>query len=223
MAGGKERSSLFKFLYTVLKIITFPIYAVLYVLKHPVLALSVLFLLFCLVIAYPMRGGVSLEEVPEWYKKKFTEVKYNVVAEAGNRGLVSQDVVENLAEEVADDQGLKSENYNAKVSRDKEIEEKTKSLKKRGGFKRKGGEIEKAVEETAEEVMEPQNVESSGLENISAGGLEMLLQEQKSVEENVVEESSQSQPLLPQKIFQPKENATPAVMEQDNLDEFELF
>ena len=57
MAEGKQRSGLFKFLYIVLSVITFPIFAVLFILRHP---LWVLFLL-CLgaggAVYYPMSQG----------------------------------------------------------------------------------------------------------------------------------------------------------------------
>lgn len=224
MANGKERSSLFKFFYIVLRVITFPIFAVLYVLKHPLWVMFLLLIAGCMMVYYPLQEGVKLAEVPEWYKKKYTEVKYEVVAKAvenGDTALFSQDMLENLADEVEADKGLKSENYNARVSRDKTMDGVTKDLKKRGGFKRKGEKAEQPAEEN-----KPEDDVS-----VAAGGLEALLSNQsetksadevKSVEPEVA--LPENKPALPQ-VKAPASSAPapvqPAV--QDAEDEFDLF
>ena len=86
MAEGKKRSGVFRFFYIVLSIITFPIFALLYILKHP---LWVLFLL-CLIAGgaayYPMSKGVKLEEVLTWYQDKYEALKFEAVTKAVESG-----------------------------------------------------------------------------------------------------------------------------------------
>ncbi len=225
MAHGKERSSLFKFFYTVLKVITFPIFAVLYVLKHPLWVASLLFVLFCLAIYYPLKNGVKLEGVPEWYMKKFTEVKYEAGKALKDEGveLFSDDKLDELADEIEADKGLKGENYNAKVSRDKTMDEVASGLKKRGGFKRKGNPAA-----AAEETPKAEEPAASGIENVSAGGLEAVLgtaaeTSKPDVQPEKAESGvSESKPVLPS----PEPAAQPAPAhnaENPAEDEFDLF
>lgn len=233
MAHDKERSSLFKFLYTVLSVITFPIFAVLYVLKHPLWVMCLILALCGAVVYFPLQAGVKPQDVPEWYKKKYTEVKYEVAvksAEHGDSALFSKEELENLADEVAANKGLKSENFNAKVSRDKVMEDVASGLKKRGGFKRKG---EITVRQTAEEQNEEPiavKAEEKDVDNIAVGGLEALLGNtaKEEVETEAapvsVEETDavESKPVLPQ----PTEDVH-SVTEQNSSnatdEEFDLF
>ena len=101
MAEGKKRSGLFRFFYIVLSIITFPIFALLYILKHP---LWVLFLL-CLIAGgaayYPMSKGVKLEEVLTWYQDKYEALKFEAVTkavESGDTGLIPDAVIKEVTE-----------------------------------------------------------------------------------------------------------------------------
>lgn len=228
MTHGKERSSLFKFFYTVLRVITFPIFAVLYVLQHPLWVAFLLLVLCGVAVYYPLQSGVKLDEVPEWYKKKYTEVKYEVVAKAvenGDTTLFSQDMLEELADEVEADKGLKSENYNAKVSKDKTIENVTSGLKKRGGFKRKGEPTEQSAEEK-----KPEEGVSTPEENTAAGGLEALLSNKQETEAVAAEELveagkaavSENKPLLPQPEV-PAQTAPAQGAVSNTEDEFDLF
>ena len=147
MAEGKKRSGLFRFFYIVLSIITFPIFALLYILKHP---LWVLFLL-CLIAGgaayYPMSKGVKLEEVLTWYQDKYEALKFEAVTkavESGDTGLIPDAVIkevtetkQKMEEEAAEAARPKSENYNAKLDRDKEADQIKVDFKKRkGGFKK---------------------------------------------------------------------------------------
>lgn len=147
MAEGKKRSGLFRFFYIVLSIITFPIFALLYILKHP---LWVLFLL-CLIAGgaayYPMSKGVKLEEVLTWYQDKYEALKFEAVTkavESGDTGLIPDAVIKEITEtkqkmeeEAAEAARPKSENYNAKLDRDKEADQIKVDFKKRkGGFKK---------------------------------------------------------------------------------------
>ena len=164
MAEGKKRSGLFRFFYIVLSIITFPIFALLYILKHP---LWVLFLL-CLIAGgaayYPMSKGVKLEEVLTWYQDKYEALKFEAVTkavESGDTGLIPDAIIkevtetkQKMEEEAAEAARPKSENYNAKLDRDKEADQIKVDFKKRkGGFK-KANEPEEVNE--PEETNEPE-------------------------------------------------------------------
>ncbi len=159
MAEGKKRSGVFRFFYIVLSIITFPIFALLYILKHP---LWVLFLL-CLIAGgaayYPMSKGVKLEEVLTWYQDKYEALKFGAVTkavESGDTGLIPDAIIkevtetkQKMEEEAAEAARPKSENYNAKLDRDKEADQIKVDFKKRkGGFK-KANEPEEANEPEA--------------------------------------------------------------------------
>ena len=159
MAEGKKRSGVFRFFYIVLSIITFPIFALLYILKHP---LWVLFLL-CLIAGgaayYPMSKGVKLEEVLTWYQDKYEALKFEAVTkavESGDTGLIPDAIIkevtetkQKMEEEAAEAARPKSENYNAKLDRDKEADQIKVDFKKRkGGFK-KANEPEEANEPEA--------------------------------------------------------------------------
>lgn len=157
MVQTRERSTLFKFFYALLCIITFPIFAVLFVLRHP--ALTVLFLLILAGGAayYPISQGVEADKVIDWYANKISFVKKKVVVLANAKGyghLVPKTVVEevkNEQEEAKDADLPKGENYNTKVVRDDKAENTKAMLKKRDGFKKKGEESTELDAKSAEE------------------------------------------------------------------------
>ena len=174
MAEGKKRSGVFRFFYIVLSIITFPIFALLYILKHP---LWVLFLL-CLIAGgaayYPMSKGVKLEEVLTWYQDKYEALKFEAVTkavESGDTGLIPDAIIkevtetkQKMEEEAAEAARPKSENYNAKLDRDKEADQIKVDFKKRkGGFK-KANEPEEVNK--PEEANEPE----AASEQVAAAG-----------------------------------------------------
>ena len=165
MANNGERSGIFKFFYVILSIITFPIFVVIYVFKHPVVALFILLALAGVLAYFPMRDGVDLNNAVDWYKKKYVDVKYVVVekaVESGGASLVSQKMLDDM-QKAKDDleaqkeevERVKSELYNEKIRRDKEFDDKIQKMKKRGGFKKnepmleeeKGVDVSTVVEE----------------------------------------------------------------------------
>lgn len=219
MAEGKERSLLFKVLYRVMSVVFFPITVLLYVLKHPLWVICFLFIVACGLVYYPMSQGVALDDVPMWYQSKYTKVKLDVVnaaVEKGHGDMFSDDMLKDLADEVEEQQGLKSEGYNAKIARDEVMKEKTSTLKKRGGFKRKGGGVsaevaDKAVSGGLEAIFQPQGQE---VESVSEEALS--LEETKRIE-------------LPQKpavdVAEPEALPREAekASESDEFDDFGLF
>lgn len=174
MAEGKKRSGVFRFFYIVLSIITFPIFALLYILKHP---LWVLFLL-CLIAGgaayYPMSKGVKLEEVLTWYQDKYEALKFEAVTkavESGDTGLIPDAIIkevtetkQKMEEEAAEAARPKSENYNAKLDRDKEADQIKVDFKKRkGGFKKAN-----EPEETNEPEAASEQVAAAGEPDVAA-------------------------------------------------------
>ena len=193
MAEGKKRSGVFRFFYIVLSIITFPIFALLYILKHP---LWVLFLL-CLIAGgaayYPMSKGVKLEEVLTWYQDKYEALKFEAVTEAvesGDTGLIPDAIIkevtetkQKMEEEAAEAARPKSENYNAKLDRDKEADQIKVDFKKRkGGFK-KANEPEEANEPEAasEQVAAAGEPDVAAEKAVEAAG-ELDVEAEKAVE-----------------------------------------
>lgn len=241
MTQGKERSSLFKFLYTILSVITFPIFAVLYVLKHPLWVATLLLMAGGLLVYYPMSSGVTLEEVPTWYKNKYTEAKLNVIqtaVEKGHGDMFSEDMLKDLEDEVQEQKGLKSENYNGKISRDEALKEKTVGVKKRGGFKRKGGED--VAKPKADDLAEKAEGKADDGEQIVSGGLEAILREKAAVPaETTTAQPEISEENVPVGLPQPEQNVSEADIQenakpaeekpqekeaaQSGLDEFDLF
>ena len=147
MSATRERSTIFKFFYIVLSIITFPIFALIYILKHPFWVLFFLLLIAGGLAYYPMSQGVEISSVVDWYKKKYEDTRLELVTkaiESGNTQYVPKEILddvkkvkEKLEEEKAESQRVKGENYNNKVVRDDEFEEIAVGLKKKkGGFKR---------------------------------------------------------------------------------------
>ena len=193
MAEGKKRSGVFRFFYIVLSIITFPIFALLYILKHP---LWVLFLL-CLIAGgaayYPMSKGVKLEEVLTWYQDKYEALKFEAVTkavESGDTGLIPDAIIkevtetkQKMEEEAAEAARPKSENYNAKLDRDKEADQIKVDFKKRkGGFK-KANEPEEANESEAasEQVAAAGEPDVAAEKAVEAAG-ELDVEAEKAVE-----------------------------------------
>lgn len=183
MSETKERSGIFKFFYVLLSIITFPIFAVLFILRHPIWVVVVLLLLAGGAAYWPMSQGVKLTEVVEWYQNKYQTTKFDLAKKAmeeGNSSYVPKAVLDEMRkiEEEAEEAKLpKGENYNAKVVRDKKSEDMKATMKKRGGFRKKAEEqsITESVKENddnAEKTSQP-----SGAEVLvpNAGGLSAVL------------------------------------------------
>lgn len=163
MSEKKERSALFKFFYYVLRIVTFPIFLVLYILQHPLWIALLVCMLLGVAVYFPMQEGVSIENIPSWYKNKYSEAKLQIVtraAESGHDSFVPASIIEEVQQmqkelqaEAEEAERPKGDNYNQRIVRDDKFEETTAAIKKRGGFKRKI-----AVEQTADDV---QKTESS--------------------------------------------------------------
>ena len=177
MAETKERSGIFKFFYIILTIITFPIFMLLFILRHP---FWVLFLL-CAVAGgaayYPISQGVKPEDILTWYEAKYKAAKFEFVTkavESGKTDYIPQAVIDEITaakkkmeEEKAEAARPKSENYNEKIDRDVKIEQAKEDLKKRKkGFKRKGASAGKTVGTAAE----PGKVTLEATENESRAG-----------------------------------------------------
>ena len=173
MAETKERSGIFKFFYIILTIITFPIFMLLFILRHP---FWVLFLL-CAVAGgaayYPISQGVKPEDILTWYEAKYKAAKFEFVTkavESGKTDYIPQAVIDEITaakkkmeEEKAEAARPKSE----KIDRDVKIEQAKEDLKKRKkGFKRKGASADKTVGTAAE----PGKVTLEATENESRVG-----------------------------------------------------
>lgn len=147
MSEVKERSGIFKFFYVLLSVITFPIFAVLFILRHPVWVIVVLMFIAGGMAYWPMSQGVKLAEVMTWYQNKYQSTKLDLAKKAmqeGNSSYVPQAVLDEMKkiEEEAEEAKLpKGENYNAKVVRDKKSEDMKATMRKRGGFKKKVEEL----------------------------------------------------------------------------------
>lgn len=186
MAEKRERSAIFKFFYVVLSIVTFPIFMLLYILKHPLLILFLLAAAAGAAAYWPLSLGVKMEEIPSWYKAKYSAAKLEIVtkaAESGNDALVPQallkevrDTQKKLLEEAEEAKQPKGENFNAKVVRDDKHEETKSTLKKRGGFKKKS-EAEAENKANAGDAETGENGASSDVSDtgIVGGGLAGIL------------------------------------------------
>ncbi len=230
MAEYRERSGLFKFFYIILRIITFPLFVAIYVLKHPLWVLSLLFLAFCLAVYYP------LADVPEWYKNKYAEVRSEVVkkaAESDNLSFMSQSLQEELKREAEEDSRPKSENYNKKIMREDKIEAKTSDLKKRGGFKKKNvKDTDNNVssgDENKEDILKQSQGTVGGLADVLKGyRSENNKEEGVTVPENA--DSKEVVPLIPElapDLLSPvtQNNKPEKTVEEEKSgdDEFDLF
>lgn len=199
MAEARERSGLFKFFYIILRVLTFPIYAVLFVLRHPLLFVLVLVVVVCGVVYFPLSEGVKFENISEWYKNRYTQAKLEIVskaAESGKDGLISELILDDVQEmqkklvaDVEETKRVKGENYNQKLTRDYEAEEDKKRLKNRRGFKKAKNEnavllsddeqeLVDAVLYTVETDDETDNSTAAGV-----GGLADILKKKNTAEE----------------------------------------
>lgn len=193
MEGEKQRSAIFKFFYVLLSIVTFPIFALLFILRHPLWLLFVLLVLTAGVVYYPMKQGVALNDVLSWYQNMYNQVKFDVVSKAVEKGeadfipdSIKKEVAEvkkKLEEEKFEAELPKSENYNEKLDRNFEMEKAKENLKKRkSGFKKQSEDQENAEPLKDEQnldvllpAMDENNAVSGGLENI----ISVQSQEQK--------------------------------------------
>ena len=154
MAEFKDRSFIFKFFYVLLFIITFPIFFILFLLRHPFWVLTILLLIGGAAVYYPINQGVKFEDVPSWYQKKYTDLKYEAVVKARQEGVTDfvpqalLDEANKIEEEAREAKLPKGENYNSKVERSVESEEMKNELKQRRGFRKKNDDTVK--EETLE-------------------------------------------------------------------------
>ncbi|MBP5698455.1 MAG: hypothetical protein J6W96_02880 [Alphaproteobacteria bacterium] len=143
MSEFKERSLIFKCVYVIFRIVTFPVYFVLFFFKHFFLLLLLLLLLLGFAIYYPHSQGVKFDELPAWYKNKIFSAQREVIVKAGETGMlqyVPQKIINN-AKKMEDDAREadmpKGDFYNNKVERDTVSEETKAQLKQRTGFKKK--------------------------------------------------------------------------------------
>lgn len=192
MSEVRERSAVFKFFYVTLSVITFPIFAVLFIFRHPVWFLFVLLVLGCGVIYFPMSKGVAFDNILSWYQAQYQTVKVQTVSKALESGAVDL-VPEGLASDVArikqeykeeleESKRPKGENYNKKVVRDKKIEETKAGLKKRSGFKKKANDSEVVSDKEDDAAV---LLEESG---VKAGGLAGILKKENQVPEVTTED-----------------------------------
>ncbi len=202
MSDTRERSSIFKFLYIVLSIVTFPIFVVIYICRHPFWVLFFVLLIGGGIVYYPLSKGVEIDKVGEWYKTQYADKKLEIVTkavESGNGGLVPSAVVEEvkktkqkLEEEKKESLREKSENYNDKVVRDEKFEEVAVGVRKKGGFKKK-----------AKPLNSKESVKAVIDEGVKAGGLGALfkkVEEEKKqnelVSENALNENPNDESML---------------------------
>ncbi len=232
MAEFRERSGLFKFFYIVLRVITFPLFAVLYVLKHPLAVTVLLAGIAGMALYYPLSEGKTFAEVPEWYKNKYDEMRLKAVknlAVAEGTGLLSGD----LQREVEDADRYKGENYNKKIVREDKVEEKTAELKRRGGFKRKkaGNSAEAAGGDDKESVLNQSSGTVGGLAEVLKGYGEKEEAKEKA-EPDAAEKAAVSVPeaavikedILPAPVSQNSGiTSSSAVKSEEEFDEFDLF
>lgn len=219
MSNVRERSAVFKFFYVILSVITFPIFAVMFVLRHPVWFLFVLLVLGCGAVYFPMSKGVAFDQIGSWYLAQYQAVKVQTVSKALDSGVadlvpesLSSDVErmkQQYKEEAAEAQLPKGENYNKKVVRDKKIEVAKAGLKKRGGFKKKVSSSEAVLSAESQEDATAVLLEESG---VKAGGLAGILKKENKAPEvktedmpavvetkpEVVEEKNEVQAVVPE-------------------------
>lgn len=177
MSENKQRSPLFKLFRTIFKFIMFPVTWAMYVIKHPLWVVMILFLVAAGLAYYPMSKGVQLSDVPSWYMGKSKDISAEVVsAVAESDGIVpevikkeAKKVQKDIEEEKKEAQRVKSENYNKKIVRDAKIETTVNELKNRKGFKRKEtANVSKAEDLTEDgiKVLENDVKQAGGLENL---------------------------------------------------------
>ena len=171
---SRERSGIFKFFYIVLSIVTFPIFAIIYILKHPLWFLFFVLLVLGVLIYFPMSDGVEFNGMVDWYKKKYSDVRLEVVTkavESGKSSFVPKSIIDDVEkikieaeEEKQESLRVKGENYNDKIVRDKEFEDVAVGIKKKTGFAKK--KKEPTLDDNAKSLVE---------EGEKAGGLSAIL------------------------------------------------
>ena len=190
MTEFRERSGIFKFLYIVLSIITFPIFALIYIIKHPKWILFFIVLLGGVLAYFPLKEGENISNIVEWYKKKYDSTRLEIVSKALNSGnekfipkkllVEAQKVQKELELKKIDDTKVKGENFNDKIVRDEEFEDIAVKINKKGGFKKKGEEEQnKKVDLLVEEGQK-------------VGGLYELMQAKKQENEVLSDENNQN-------------------------------
>ena len=196
MSDTRERSGIFKFFYIVLSVITFPIFVVIYICKHPFWVLFFVLLIGGVGVYYPLSKGVEIDKIADWYKAQYTDKKLEIVTkavESGNSGLVPTAVIDEvqktkkkLEEEKKESLREKGENYNDKIVRDEKFEEVAVGIRKKGGFKKK-----------AKPMNSKESVETAIGEGVKAGGLGALfkkVEEEKKIHELVDESEGAKNP-----------------------------
>ena len=147
MSSFKERSGLFKFFYIVLSVFTFPIFAIIYIIKHPKSFLVILLILAGVVAYFPLKNGVKYNNIIGWYKDKYNETKLQVLT-----SVVDEDSIllsDKMAKDVKalkeerdnlekEKNMVKGENFNENVKRSDDIESLVQNVRRKGGFKKKG-------------------------------------------------------------------------------------
>ena len=147
MTQTKQRSAIFKFFYIILSIITFPIFAIIFILRHPIWFLSIILLILGGLIYYPLSLGTDFNNIKKFYEDKYFNLKLDLVnkaSESGNSAFVPEfitkeveTVQQQLEEEKKESLREKGENYNDKIKRDSDFEEIATNLKqKKKGFKK---------------------------------------------------------------------------------------
>ena len=190
MAEKKQRSAIFKFFYIILTIITFPVFLLMFILRHPVWLLFIVLVCGGAMIYWPMSQNVAFEDITSWYQKKYMQAKHDLVikaVETGKVDLLPKSIVrevKKMEEDAREEQMPKSENYNKKVVRDAKSEEMKAQIKKRGGFKKKESNDVKKDE-----------VEVLSESGSQVGGLSQLLKQEKDkVKSSVIEKGEQEMP-----------------------------
>lgn len=147
MSSFKERSGLFKFFYIVLSVFTFPIFAIIYIIKHPKSFLVILLILAGVVAYFPLKNGVKYNDIIGWYKDKYNETKLQVLT-----SVVDEDSIllsDKMAKDVKalkeerdnlekEKNMVKGENFNENIKRSDDIESIVQNVRRKGGFKKKG-------------------------------------------------------------------------------------
>lgn len=234
MAEVRERSGLFKFFYIILRVLTFPIYAVLFVLRHPLLFVLVLAVAAGAVVYFPLSEGVEFANIPEWYKNRYTQTKLEVVSkavESGQTGFIpeamlndAQEMQKKLAVDAEEAKRVKGENYNEKLTRDYDAEEDKNRLKNRRGFKKAKSEAAVQLSDDEQELVDAvlPTVEAEDAADESAttgvGGLADILKKKKAVAETEevisVEETQAEEETAAKQESAPDENK-PALQTND--------
>ena len=77
---------IFKFFYVILSVITFPIFAILFILRHPLWLFVILLVLAGGAAYFPISQGVKPDNIVSWYQQKYADIKVQIVSKAANSG-----------------------------------------------------------------------------------------------------------------------------------------